>query len=306
MGTEYAYAAAYARSLSNRLLSESDFSYIAGTDSSGAAEYLRTIGYFENPVRNRSELDMELKAQQKRAWDDILSVCGAGTALDIILLRNDFHNLKAAYKCAAIGASGEELMKEPSVSDPRLTAAAAKGDFSGLSEYLRRPAEEAYELFSRTGDAQQLDIFFDKEYFRCALMLADKLKSRFFSVLIKREAELVNIGIAARCLKEKRGRGFIEEAFVPPDSGAGQFLQAHDIDELCGILEKTGRAGAAAALRGGMGIFESYKESETARMYREAGRSAFGIEPVIWYIYEKNEEIKRVRQIMYKAYNRAV
>lgn len=302
MGADYAYAVAYARSLSNKLLSRADLDRLSETDSRGAAEYLRSIGYFDRTVLSRSELDAELTARLKHAWEDILSVCGEDTPLNILLIRNDFHNLKAAIKCGMIGADPSGLMREPSVYPPDLTALAAAGRFEAVGEPLRLAAEGAVELIAKTEDAQLADIYIDKTYFRWSYERAKSFRSGFFEKYIKREAELINIGIAARCLREKRIRNFTENAFVSPENGASMLALARDIDELCGMLEKSGRAAEADALRAGMGVYERYRSDIIAEMFRDAGRSAFGIEPVAYYIYEKGEEIKRIRQIMYRLY----
>lgn len=306
MGTEYAYAVAYARSLGNRLLSKTDFDRLSETDSKGAAEYLRAIGYFDKTVSTRSELDMELSAQLKHAWEDILSVCGENTPLEILLIRNDFHNLKAAFKCRIRGMDLKRFMIEPSVFPPRLIAETAGGRFSSVGEPLSSAAEGAAELLAKTGDAQLLDIYLDKMYFGWAYERARNFHSVFFEDYIRRDAELINIGIVARCLREKRSRSFTENAFVPPSERLIGLLNARDVDELCGILEKSGRSAEASALRGGMRVYGRYREAQLSSMFRDAGEGAFGIEPVACYIYEKGEEIKRLRQIMYGLYLRDI
>lgn len=302
--TEYAYAVAYTQALGNRLLDKADFDRLSETDSIGAAEYLRTIGYFDKTVLSRSELDIELSAQLKYAWEDILSVCGENTPLEILLIRNDFHNLKAAFKCRMRGADLKGFMIEPSVFPSRLIAETVGGSFSSVGEPILSAAEGAAELLSKTGDAQLLDIYLDKSYFRWAYDKARFFHSRFFEDYIRRDAELINIGIAVRCLREKRSRSFMENAFVPPSENVIGLLNARDVDELCSILEKSGSIDEVSALRGGMRVYERYRADILAEMFRSAGRGAFGIEPVASYIYEKCEEIKRLRQIMYRLYLR--
>lgn len=304
MGTDHAYAVAYARSLSNRLLSGAELDRLSEMDSRGAAEYLRSAGYFDGIVSSRSELDAELSSQLRRAWNDILSACGGDTPLDILLIRNDFHNLKAAFKCGMIGLDPAGLMKEPSLYPSALAVLAAGGSFGSVGEPLRSAAEGAYELLSKTNDAQLADMYLDKAYFSWSYKRAKSSRSRFFEGYISREAELTDIGTAARCLREKRNRSFIENALVSPENSTITLARARDVDELCSMLEKSGRAEEANALRSGISVYERYKADILGEMFRDAGRGAFGIEPVAYYIYEKGEEIKRIRQIMYRLYLR--
>lgn len=304
MSTEFAYAVAYTRSLENRMLTKADFDYMLKTGNfNSAAEYLRSKGYFPETANSREQLDRQLKLHLEDTWADIKSICKDESGFDILLLPNDFHNIKVILKCSVTQRSWEELAISPSLIPVENIADAVKHEkFTQLPPPFDSISKNALSILKETQDAQTMDIFLDKAYFDTAYDMARG--SDFFTKWVKLDSTLANMNTILRCVNENKSRAFIQNAVVPyGEISQSMLLSVSDFEGVLKMFESSGFPQAANAARESIGAFEKWRRDMQLEFFKNEKNHAFGAGPVAGFLMAKSAEIRNIRILMYGLLN---
>ena len=195
--TEYAYAVAYMKTLENKMLSQNEIeALIVASDVIGAMKILIDKG-FGKSSKSYSQVDELLKDELEKIWVEAKNACSEEAPLDIILYKNDFHNLKTILKASVYGVAWDGLMLRPCTVEPELIDSCLKSsDFEDLPRFIRDAAKNGYELVTKTGDGQLFEIYVDKSQFIAMKALLNASKSEFLK-------EWVNLEIRGDILCQK-------------------------------------------------------------------------------------------------------
>ena len=149
-GTKYANAVGAVRAMENTLLGKSDMDQLINARSKAE---VNSIIASKNGGGAKSE-DLE------DVWNMLREYAPDCKELEILLYRNDFHNLKAVLKAIISNRDPQQYYISPSnVELSVLTEAINSKEYDALPEYMRDAAAEAYELVTRTLDGQLSDSF---------------------------------------------------------------------------------------------------------------------------------------------------
>ena len=193
--TDYAYGVSYIRSIENRLMDKGDIEGLILTKTpEEAMRMLNDKGYSNEPVP-ASEFESLLSKQQSLCWETVREVAPEGAPLDILLYKNDFHNLKVVIKAVFSGKKEfEHLFLTPATVDTGIIVdAISDKNFEALPEMLKNAAERSYEALANTEDSQLSDIIIDKTSMDYTMACAKMSKSEFIIDLIKLENTLADI-----------------------------------------------------------------------------------------------------------------
>ena len=92
--TEYAYAVAYIKTLENKMLTASDLdNLINAPDIDSMIKILADKGFFVGEKNDLSP-DMIFKYALMKAWDQARECSPEGAPFDVLLDKNDLHNIK--------------------------------------------------------------------------------------------------------------------------------------------------------------------------------------------------------------------
>jgi V/A-type H+-transporting ATPase subunit C len=288
MSTKYASAVAAVKAMETTLLTGSDIEQLINARTLKETEAL--LAAKKTPGSSLSDV-----------WEMLRSSAPDSRELKILLYRNDFHNLKAVLKAKLSNRDPSVYYVEPSnVTLEDLDHGISSKDYSGLPEYLREPAEEAYELLTRTLDGQLSDSLIDA----ASLNAMQRDAADFGGSFMQRYAVLTtvcaDIKTAYRCSIMKKSRSFLETAICgSPELDKESLIRAAQsgTDTLFRYLEDTAYSGAAELLKTSPAQFEKWCDDVIMEHAESARMQAFGPEPLAAYYIAKEAEIKDVRII---------
>lgn len=286
--TSYASAVAAVRAMENSLLTHSDIEQLIASKSK--AEYNSLIS-----AKGSEQATLE------DVWDMLRAYAPNDRELEILLYKNDFHNLKAALKAVISGKEPQHYFIRPTNLDlDKLVVAIKSKEYEDLPEYIRKTAQEAYELLTRTLDGQLSDSVIDT----AALEAMQRAAYRHGGEFMRRYAEMTalyaDIKTAYRCALMKKPKSFIETAVcrtseLDKDSLVRAALEG--VDGLFAYLENTQYSDAAKLLRESPAKFEKLCDDEMIELAQTSRMTAFGTEPLAAYYLAKEAEIKNLRII---------
>ena len=298
--TEYAYAVAYIKTLENKMLSQNEIeALIVANDVNSAMKMLVDKG-FGKSSKTYSQADELLKDELEKIWDEAKDACPQEAPLDVILYKNDFHNLKTILKASVYGVEWDSLMLRPCTVEPELIDSCLKSsEFENLPKFIRDTAKNGYELVTKTGDGQLFEIYVDKSQLIAMNNVAKASKSEFLKEWVSLEILIANMKILARCVG--RNRDFIENAVIFTQGvNVGKLIDAAlvNVQELAEAFSKNGYPRAADALLVDFAEFEKWCDNYKINFIKKAKNKFFGFEPIMAFLIGKEYELQALRIIL--------
>lgn len=295
--TEYAFAVAKVRANETSLLTAADLEgLIAAKDSDAALKLLTDLDYADFTF---ADVDEVLKIKEKSAFEFICDIAPDKNLFDFLVVKNDFHNIKAVLKAMVSGDDYSSFTLEPCLIEPDAIAkAVGEKDFSSLPVWAREPVRAGFELITETMDGQRLDIHLDRQYLITSFNMAKESKEDFSISLVDRQCAIANMQTVARAIEIGKEKEFIKDALVPCtliDNDRLVLAALEGKKELAEYIKESGFADAAENLLKDMVAFERSLDDLLIDFVGSARYQSFGISPLIAYYLAKVSEIKTIR-----------
>ncbi len=271
---------AYIKTLENKMLTKQDIEVLISSDYEGAISFLKSRSW------NGDTVDEMLKNELTAAYSAASEVLDENSALDILLYQNDFHNLKTILKAIVTNVSWENMVICPSKVLPKTIEACIKnGNYSPLPDFLRDTLKNAYELLTRTMDAQALEIYVDNACMEALSVRAKAEKDEFIIGLAELIKKLSKLKALYRAKKAGKSSEFIKNA-----SG----LFAENIDEVKAIILSEYPDADSDSLN----AFEKWCDRKIGNYIKAAKGESFSERPILAFLIAKSYEVKTVRIIL--------
>ena len=288
-GTKYANAVGAVRAMENSLLGRSDMEQLI--NARNKAE-VNSIIASKNGSGAKSE-------NLEDVWNMLREYAPDCKELEILLYRNDFHNLKAVLKAIISNRDPQQYYISPSnVELSVLTEAINSREYDALPEYMRDAASEAYELVTRTLDGQLSDSLIDTAALKAMQESAGKFGGEFMQQYAKLTTVCSDIKTAYRCCLLNKSAQFMETALCGSEElEKSELIKAalSGTEAFFGFLETTNYANAAALLKDSAAQYEKWCDDAVMELADGARSQAFGSDPLAAYFIAKEAEIKNLR-----------
>ncbi|WP_295075235.1 V-type ATPase subunit [Ruminococcus sp.] len=288
-GTKYANAVGAIRAMENSLLSRSDIDQLINSRSKAEAEAV-----ISSKTGSSSGSDTLVSV-----WEMLHEYAPDCKELEILLYKNDFHNLKAVLKAVISNRDPSNYYIYPSnVEMPVLVDSINSRDYSMLPEYMRKTAAEAYELVTNTLDGQLSDSLIDKAALQAMQKSSEECGSEFIQKYSQLMTACADIKTAYRCSLLNKSVDFMENAICgSKELGSEELLKAalSGTESLFSFLESTPYSDAAALLKISPAKFEKWCDDAIMELAETARMQAFGSDPLAAYYIAKETEIKNIR-----------
>lgn len=285
MTTKYANAVAAVKAMENTLLTWNDLEQLINAQSRAEINSL--------VMAKKGEENISTEA----VWEMIHDYAPDSKELEILLYKNDFHNLKASLKAMISGKPPEKYYIRPTnLNLHHLT----EKEYDSLPDYIRNTAYEAYDLIVGTSDGQLVDSFIDS----AALLAIQKSSESFGGDFMQKYAELLtvcaDIKTAYRCSKMRKQKSFLERAICGSPELDKESLIRESLNEpesLLNFLEDSSYSEAARLLNESPAQFEKWCDDAIMELAETARMKSFGTEPLIAYYIATEAEQKNLRII---------
>lgn len=298
---EYTYAVARVRANEQTLLSAADIEQlITAGDYKVTMQKLSDAGWGE--IKDIYNYASYLENYFAKTWDFLVEVMSDIHELDLLLVKNDMQNLKAALKQIVSQHDAKDLYVQSTVYDTEsILKAVEERRWNDLPDFMQEPAKEAYEVLTETANGQLADAIIDKATLERIKFLGIKSGSPILAELAERMCATANIKTALRCANTGKSKDFVTRSLCNCDTiSKDKLIEAslEGVDSVLKYLEESSYKEAGAKFKESTSAFEKWCDDILMECVKEARYTAFGIDPIIAYYVARDAEIKTVRIIL--------
>lgn len=272
-----------------------------------ASDALRMI--YDAGYPSKEDYEASFEAAVRGAYDLVYSMAPDTRVFDVFFIENDYYNLKVLLKAEILNKNLDYLLNPNCRAGlEKIKEAVRERRGAEISDTFALAMQEALASFAREKNVQTVDMIIDRACYKERLAFAEETDSGFVIGLVKTQIDLINLRTMLRIRKMGKPQSFAKEAMLPGGSISTDLLAAGTAEPKEAVLQsfsgtKYGRllSDVASALDGGA---ESMAYAETAcgdyliEYMKSAKRVTFGVEPLVAYIFAKENEVKQLRIIL--------
>jgi V/A-type H+-transporting ATPase subunit C len=249
-----------------------------------------------------TELEQILAYEQERTWSFISELVEDMLVFNVLLLPNDYHNLKAAIKMVYTGFDDRGLFLSRGTIDADTILKAVKAqDFSLLPEHMSSSAREAYQVLTETGDGQLCDLIIDKAALEALYSAGKEQTDDVLRLFAELKIASSNIKIAVRAQRTGKPLEWIQRALAPCDSLDIEKLSqaaASGLEEIYEYLRRTEYEEGVKELEQSLSHFEKWCDDRLILKIQPQKYNPFTTGPLAAYLLARDNEIRTVRIIL--------
>ncbi len=298
--TDYIFAVAKVRAIETHLIRQNELdSVVAAPDYETAVRLLRELGFDDLDESNEERV---LQEKLRDALVFIRDIAPSRSALDFLLVKHDFHNMKACLKGLVTDIDYHSFLIEPSlVSVSEMETAIRERRYDSLPAFAAKALSNGYRLLAETMDGQQLDIWLDAVSLDTTLAMAKQSGDAFSVGLAETMVCLTNIKVAFRGLKTGKDRTFFETALAESDRLSKDTLITAALageEAFITCLQECGYTTLARSLGVSHSAFERETDNRLMDYVKGARYQSFGIAPLIGYYFARKSELTSIRILL--------
>jgi len=316
MDNRYAYAVGKIRAREVRLL---DFpkllSILEAENVEQALKGLSDTDYAEGLalIKGEEDFDSHLSRQMGSVYELISELTQDPELTDLFLLRNDFHNIKVAFKKKCGAPVEQAYYLAPSiVNQQELVEAVETGNSARLPPLLAEAVQKIERIFSSEKNIQLIDTTLDEVYLSHCLQVSRQAKCEFLEKLFSIQIDLNNIRTFLRLKEIAKGRDYLEKCLI----SGGVLERDHFLEWFEGPLESfvdslrfkdyyeiVNRGVENWKRSESFSLLEKLFDDYLLNFVKEAKYISLGIEPLIGYLVAKEMEVKNLRTVIVGKFN---
>ncbi len=296
----YLFAVASVRAKENSLLTQSDMEQLINAESyKKAAALVAEKGY---EIGEDGDYSAVLDAELNEVWNSIHEAADKAEVLRMLIVKNDFQNLKAILKSEIMDYDAEGYLVLPSVIEPKkLLDLVSSRDFDSLPEFIGSTAKEAFEQITKTGNAQLCDALIDRKTLETIIAFSKESGDKLLIEYANSYALAADIKTAYRAIRTKKSSVFLGTAIADNDLiNKSALIEAalSGEEEFFEWLASSGFSDYREELQNSSSAFEKYCDDKLLSIVKKAKMTAFGLSPLAAYFVAKETEIKCLRIIL--------
>lgn len=319
--TEYAYAVARVRALETGLLDRSKIErMVEAKDAAEAFKVLTETPYAFSVGQLNSVYEYEVVLRQEMAAVRELfrKISPRPELTDLFFLKYDVLNLKLLIKGKALGQEVRELLVPAGTIPPeKLAVAAANSDWKELPGELAAAARRAEESLAESGDPQLVDTLLDGAYYAHITRVLDERGEEFLRTLVSLQVDLTNIKTFIRVRHVAggdavRARELLPRFFLPGGKLGLDYFLAQVEEPLTAFADRLAKDSLGPVVGEGVAFwqreksltrYEKLADDFLLAYVKKSRLIAFGAEPLVAYLWAKENEIKLIRIILVSKIN---
>jgi len=299
--TQYAFSVASIRVKESSLFGQTEMEQLLAVPTYTAALSFLSEHGWEIPAE-RTETNTILRRELLRTWDFLCEIAPDISVLYPLILRKDYHNLKAGIKSSLSGFDVNMYFMSPStISHELMVDAITRRQFDILPEPFAAVGEEAYDALVRTSDGQLADILIDCAALNDILSRAKATRNKLVTDLSELYCAAANMKTAIRAARTGKNEEFLQRALSECGTLEKKVLvteAARGFEPLMAYLAGTVYSAGAALVSESPAAFEKWCDDEGIALLERTKYEFFGPEPLIAYYFSKEAEIKNVRILL--------
>lgn len=308
---KYVQAVPRIRAIENKLLDRAKVERLVESNSAEEAFKIlqeTSYGSLMGNAKIPEDYEIVLSEELKRLYSFMYEVAPEKELIDIMAVKYDYHNIKVLLKGKTLNKDFSELLIPiGTIRIYDLKNSVLNEDYTDISPIIKEAIEKAKECFQEEKDPQKIDVILDKYMYKDMVSRAENLKEPYLIKFIKINIDLINLKTLLRVKKQNKSRKFLEEVFLQ----GGTLKREELIEMYSGTVEnisiKLQHSDYIHIIKSGieeymqtksLNILERLSDDFIMDFIKNSKYVSFGIEPLLAYIFAKENEIKVVRIIM--------
>ena len=308
---EYVQAVPRIRAVENKLLDRAKIQRLL--DSTSADEAFKVLqetdyGTLMAEVKRPEDYEIVLSRELVRLYSFMYEITPEKKLIDIMSIRYDYHNIKVLLKSKILGKDFKEILIPVGTIDVNiLTKWILNENYKDIPKTMKEAIEKSMEVFEEEKDPQKIDVVLDNYMYKDMMMRAKEINDDYLLKFLKINIDLINLKTLLRVKKQDKSRNFLKEVLLDNgDIKKEEFIEMFNLN-VENIVNKLQYTNYTDVIKVGI---EEYTESKNLKVLeklsdnfimdfiKDAKYVSFGSEPLIAYIFAKENEIKIVRIIM--------
>jgi len=299
--TDYLSISTRVRAMENQLLARERMDrMIEARDDAEARKVMSECGYSDS-------LGLEQALMQARAevFADLAKAVPDPGLVEVFQLKYDYHNAKVLLKAQAMDVDPQRLLLPGGRYDGQgLAEDWKRGDLRSCTGMFREAMQAAWTSLQEERDPQKADLILDRACYSEMAHIAKAQDSAFLQGYARLMVDVANLRAAVRIHRMGKGNDFLRQVLLPGGNVSQQAIAAARGEALGevfhhGLLAEAGQLGAAVTRPGSGALteFERSCDDAVTAYLAQAHRISFGEEPIIGYLYAKEQELTAIRTI---------
>lgn len=303
----FAHSIARIKAMENRLLSKAKLdSLIDAKDFSDSIKMIQDTQYGE--YITSVSYEGGLKSALEDFYQFMYKLIPVHEVIDVFAVRYDGHNIKSILKGKLSGLDTSNiLVNVGTIPTNSLKHMILEEDYENIPQTLVKTVQRAVSTFKVSGDPQDIDLIVDKGIFEYAIEIAKGSKDDYLLEYVKFNIDITNLKTFIRIRAQEKSIEFLDKVFI--EGGSLEYNQfASYINESLerfadklsytdfykwsdqGIGEYIGN--------GDLGSVDRYGDNYIIEHIKKSKFINLGTEPIIAYIYARENEIRALRIIL--------
>jgi len=261
------------------------------------ADYLSMLSYEEGLKKALEDFYMEM-----------LKLCPVSEVVDIFRTKYDAHNIKVLIKSRFLNRDLDKLLINAGTIDiSKLKEIFKDENLRDLYPEFRIAAFRAFEEYNSNKNPQDIDVMIDEAMFERQINISKSTKLEFLQRYIQLLIDVQNIKTFIRAKEQKREREFLKKVLIKGGKVDLDVFINNYIEDIESFSNKVFHTEHFKWIKDGieeylktkdLGRIEKVADDYLLSILKNSKFISFGPEPVVAYLYAKENEIKILRIIL--------
>ena len=307
--TRYTYAVGRIKALEARLVSPAEMERLLEEETQ--ADAVRALGEFSDyaEIVAAGEKDPEeiLEEQLRHAYDVVSELSLGSNAIKTLRLKYDFHNLKVLLKAKLLGIEPEGFSNVGFLSTEQVTRLLDEKTLEGdVDPFAAEAILAAISAVDESASLEGIETALDRFYY--GLFLKNLGVNPFLEEYARRTIDLINLRTFWRVQVMEWPEERLAESLLSGGTIEKTFFTTNFATPIADLLARLPDDAYRRILREALTAYQSKKDLSALdrladdfliQRLRKGKLYCFGLEPLVGYIAAKENEVMRLRVILY-------
>ncbi|CDF58550.1 V-type ATP synthase subunit C [Thermobrachium celere] len=255
-----------------------------------------------------------LKRSLEDFYLEMFKLCPVSEVVDIFRTKYDAHNIKTLVKSRFLNKDIDKLLINAGTVDvSKLKDIFKDENLRDLYPEFREAVFKVFEEYNSNKNPQDIDTIIDEAMFVRQMNIAKSARLEFLQSYIQLLIDIQNIKTFIRAKEQKRDREFLKKVLIKGGKIDLDLFISNYIEDIESFSNKVFHTEHFKWIKEGveeylktkdLGRIEKMADDYLLSVLKNSKFISFGPEPVVAYIYAKENEIKILRIILTGKKNR--
>lgn len=305
--TIFAQSVARIKVLETKMLDRAKLeSLIESKDFEEAIRILQDSVYGEYVSSNYYEEGLKLSLED--FYREMVKICPVSSVVDLFRVKYDAHNIKTLIKANILKKELDNILIDAgSIELPKLKEMLKDETYRDLPNVFKEAVIKAIDEYNNNKNPQVIDIIIDSSMLERQLELAKESKISYLVDYLMLQIDILNIKTFIRAKEQKREKDFLKQVLIKGGKLDVDVFLNNYVEDIENFANKIYHTDHYKWLREGieeyiktkdLGRIEKAADNYIINILKNSKFVSFGAEPIVAYMFAKENEIKLIRIIL--------